>query len=208
MGCGLYLEEKMRDVKDLIGKNIVTYDVEIKKPIEQCSNGWNSKDEMGVSVAVAFDYRINRYRIFLDDNLPELIERLNEPGTLIVGFNHIHFDNDLLRKTPETKIQLKPDNELKNYDMLKVSWAGCGVDRAFGGFKLDHHLEALGLPMKTADGAQAPRWWQSKELGKLIDYCVNDVTQEKGLFEYMYVHGELACKAYPKKYAIKVPEIG
>ena len=99
---------------NLEGSNIIVYDLEIKKTIEQCSKGWDSLDEMGISVGCAFDYRSMRYRCFMDDNINELVERLNEPDTMIVAFNHIKFDNALLRATG---LPLKPDDELHNYDM-------------------------------------------------------------------------------------------
>jgi len=145
--------------ESLLGKNIVVYDLEIKKPIEQCTHGWKSYDEMGVSVGAAFDFRDVRFRIFMDDNLHELVERLNEPGTLVAAFNHIGFDNKLLRATPNAKdVKLKPDEELNNYDMLLVSKEGAtGSPYKFvKGFKLDDHLKVLKIPMKTGDGRMAP----------------------------------------------------
>lgn len=195
----------------MIGKNIVVYDLEIKKPIEQCSKGWASKDEMGISVGCAFDYRANRYRVFMDDNLFELVDRLNEPGTLIVAFNHISFDNDLLRQTkierPDKTIALlKPDAELNNYDMLVVSKKATNADKFCGGFKLDDHLRALGLPLKTANGALAPIWWQEGKIGTVVDYCLNDCMQEKNLFEFIAANRQLACAAFPNKYGVEFPD--
>lgn len=194
----------MRDRKDLLGKNIVVYDCEIKKPIAECKGGWNGFDEMGISVASAFDYRVGRYRIFMDDNIHELAERLNEPDTLVVAFNHLVFDNRLLRGSG---LPLKEDDELNNYDMLAVSRRGVGVTPGVRskGFKLDDHLEALNLPKKTGDGAQAPILWQDKKYGELIDYCLQDVFSERALFEYMYVHGKSACAYTPEPYEIELP---
>lgn len=192
-------------LSDLCGKNIVVYDLEIKKPIEECSNGWNSHDEMGISVGCAYDYRTGKFRVFMDDNIGELVERLNEPDTLVVAFNHVGFDNKLLRAQGH---QLRPDQELNNYDMLLVSRKGaCGSGGRSPGFRLDDHLQALSLPMKTGDGAKAPIWWQQGLLGQLIDYCLNDVTQEKALFEYMILNGKAACKAYPNPYSVEMPKI-
>lgn len=195
----------MRKVSELVGKNIVVYDLEIKKPIEECKKGWAGHDEMGISVGCAFDYRTCRYRVFMDDNIKELVERLNESGTLVVAFNHIGFDNVLLRASG---LPLRPDKELNNYDMLLKSRKGAGVGAARSpGFKLDDHLETLGLPMKTANGAMAPIMWQQKRYGELIDYCVADVQAEKKLFEHFWVHGQSATKFKPTPYDIERPEI-
>jgi len=191
---------------DLTGKNIVVYDLEIKKSIEQCSKGWASHDEMGISVGCAFDYRLMRYRVFMDDNIGELVDRLNEPGTLVVAFNQIGFDNKLLRAS---KLPLKPDDDLRNFDMLVASRLGAGQSANFrkGGFKLDDHLATLGLPMKTGEGALAPIWWQEGKVGKVIDYCMNDVAQERALFEDMWTTGTTACRFQPQRYSIQRPEV-
>ena len=192
------------DVNKLNGTNIVVYDLEIKKPIKECSRGWSSHDEMGISVGCAFDYRDMRYRVFMDDNIQELVDRLNEDKTLIVAFNHIGFDNKLIRASG---LNLKPDHQLNNYDMLLQSRAAAGCASNFiPGFKLDDHLKALNLPMKTGNGELAPIWWQDGKLGTLIDYCMNDVTQEKNLFEYIVVNNRLACAYNPSGYKITIPE--
>lgn len=188
---------------NLLGKNIVVYDTEIKKPIEECSRGWSSHDEMGISVACAYDYRVDRYRVFMDDNMPELVDRLNEPGTVVVAFNHIGFDNVLLRASG---LPLKSDSELLNYDMLVESRKAAGVSGFTRGFKLDDHLQALQLPMKTANGAMAPVMWQERRYGELIDYCLNDVTQERALFEYVVRFRELACAYRSTPYRVELPK--
>lgn len=162
------------------GKNIVVYDLEIKTPIEKLTRGWNSKDEMGVSVGCAYDYLNNRYRVFMDDNLYELVDRLNAPDTLVVAFNHIGFDNDLLR---QTKIE-RPDKK---------------------GFSLDDHLRTLGLSLKTANGSLAPIWWQAGKVGRVVDYCLNDVDVERRLFEYIIENRQLACAAFPTPYQVALP---
>jgi len=192
-----------RDVRDLAGKNIVVYDLEIKKPIEKCTNGWKSLDEMGISVGCLYDYRSEKYRVFMDDNMEELVNRLNEPDTLIVAFNHINFDNKLIRASG---YPLKEDNLLRNYDMLQVSRVGAGEPRGRG-FSLDSHLKTLNLPLKTANGALAPIWYQEGKIGKVVDYCLNDVMQEKALFEYMYANERLACEAKPDFYPIVPPQL-
>jgi len=197
----------MKAVEELYGKNIVVYDLEIKKTIEQCSKGWASFDEMGISVGCAFDYRTMRFRVFLDDNVAELVNRLNEASTLIVAFNHLAFDNKLLRATPGLP-KLKGDEELNNYDMMKVSREALGLKGiAHKGFKLDDHLEACGLAKKTANGAEAPLMWQAGKVGELVDYCLNDVTVERSLFEDMWVKGTTASAYRPIRYKVELPSL-
>lgn len=190
------------NVKSFIGKNIVVYDLEIKEVIDGRLVTWKSFDKMGISVGCAFDYRENRFRVFLDDNIQQLVDRLNEEGTIVSGFNHVDFDNNLLRGMG---FNLKPDSELLNYDLLRVSRKGAGVEKYCKGFKLQEHLIELGLPLKTDSGAHAPILWREKKLGELVDYCLNDVTQELALFDYFQMHGHSKC-AY-KKQAYRVENI-
>ncbi len=186
---------------DLLHKNIVVYDLEIKKLAQDCKKGWKGYDEMGISVGACFDYRDARYRIFMDDNIAELVARLNEPDTLVVAFNHIQFDNELLRGAG-----LGLNETLKNYDMLIESRKGAEVAKNVPGFKLDDHLEAMKLPRKNGEGMDAPRLWQEGKLGKLSDYVLNDVFTERSLFEYMYVHGKVANKYSPEFYDVEIPK--
>jgi hypothetical protein len=197
----------MKNVNDLIGKNIVVYDLEIKNIIDGKNITWNDKHLMGISVGCAFDYREMRYRVFLDDNIGELVDRLNEPETLIVAFNQEQFDNELLRQDPIAKLKtsLLPDDQLKNYDMYKKSKEAKNAGKFDKGFRLQEHLTAMKLSLKTADGSMAPVWWQEGKIGKCIDYCLNDVSVERGLFEHIYVHAQMACAAFPELYDVEVP---
>lgn len=181
---------------NLKGENIVVYDLETKIPTIACTKGWASLNEMGISVACSYDYREGRFRVFMDDNIHELVARLNEPETIVVAFNNVNFDNALFRACG---FNLKPDLELKNYDMKIISQQACGFKgtERVSGFKLDDHLKACGLPMKTANGVIAPYWFQQRQYGKLIDYCLSDVAQEKALFEHMQLNKSVASAFNP-----------
>lgn len=191
-----------RQKAELVGKNIVVYDLEIKEIIgstievkkdnltEIKQIGWNNHDLMGISCGVMWDYFTMEFTVFMDDNMQELGRRLNS-ADLVVAFNHIGFDNKLLRANG---IDLKPDTELKNYDMLVEGRKGIGWrenDKFPSGCKLDEFLLAtFGQAfMKTASGEEAPKMWKNGEVGRLISYCLADVTREKALFEYLWENG-------------------
>lgn len=187
----------VKKLSDLRWKNIVVYDCEIKEPIGSVKNGtkigWQSHELMGISVACTFDYETGDYDVYMDDNIELLAERLNR-ADLIVGFNHMAFDNQLLRKSG---LALKPDSELKNYDILFHSRKAAG-----GGFlkglKLDDHLRHMFGPqlVKTYNGADAPIFWQERKLGKLISYCLADVRRTRLVFEHIYLHGVVSTEAH------------
>lgn len=193
----------MKQNDDLIGKNIVVYDLEIKNEIDGKKITWADFDKMGISVGCAFDYREMRFRVFLDDNINDLVNRLNEPDTLIVAFNHISFDNNLLRKNASVKLNI--DENLRNYDMLLESKKAVKAGKFDKGFKLDDHLQTMNLKMKTANGAMAPIWYSQGKIGQVVDYCLNDVTVEKALFEHIYVNGTMASLNNPTPYAVSAP---
>ncbi len=191
----------MRNAADLKGKNVVVYDCEIKRCIGDKVDGkeitWETHELMGISVACAYDYRSGDFNVYLDDNLHELAARLNE-ADLVVAFNNINFDNRLVRASGFT---LKPDAELKNFDMLLESRKAIGwtPQKPFPkGCRLDDHLRAtFGEQfMKTADGAEAPGMYQRGEMGKLISYCLADVARERALFEHIWETGTAKTQAH------------
>jgi hypothetical protein len=173
---------------------IVVYDLETKNsPVT--SADWKRWDWMGISVGCAYDFSTGEYTVYLDDNLPALIDLLNS-ADLVAAFNHISFDNNLLAGTPasiagDQKLMIK-----QNYDMLVESRAGAGVDTYTKGFKLDAHLKATLGPgaMKTGDGAFAPDLYKAGKHGELISYCLADVHRERLLFEHVWSSGNLGCE--------------
>ena len=143
----------------------------------------------------------------MDDNLQELVDLLNT-ADLVVAFNNIDFDNPLLAaeaKNQKLERLLRPD--LPNYDMLVESRKGAGVDKFTGGFKLDAHLDAtFGKQMlKTADGSEAPKMFQRKELGRLASYCLADVRRERALFESVWATGVMKNSSAPA-HKVKTPQ--
>jgi hypothetical protein len=133
----------------------------------------------------------------------DLVNRLNEPSTLIVAFNHIEFDNKLLRAS---KLPLLADEFLSNYDILLESRKGAKAEGRIPGFKLDDHLQAMNLPMKIGNGAEAPKWYKTQQIGRLVDYCLDDVLKERTLFEYIVKHGRLASAYNREGYEVKLPD--
>jgi DEAD/DEAH box helicase domain-containing protein len=180
------------------GLPIVVYDLEIKLPIDGKVIGWKSFDRMGISVGVSYDYRDGDYRTFFDDNIGELVEQLHS-AKLIVGFNHIGFDNQLLRGSG---LPLKPDEELTQYDILLESRKSLGGDQFAKGLKLDNHLEGTfgREAMKTGHGELAPVLYQQKKWGPLTSYCIADVNRTRRLFEHIWEHSFVVTPVHGKRF--------
>jgi hypothetical protein len=172
-------------------KKIAVFDAEIKKPIDQCSNGWKSHDEMGISTLVIFDYSTMRYRVFDDTNKDEAMMILADYD-IVAGFNTVNFDWKLLRASwpfPATP------RKSKDFDILREIWISLGLDpdhfnpSTHGGYKLDDvAFETIGA-RKSGDGAHAPILYQQGKIAELIDYCIQDVKIEKELFEFIVRYG-------------------
>ena len=177
-------------MKNYEGKKVAVFDAEIKKRIEDCSKGWQSHNEMGISVLVIFDYRTMRYRIFDDKNHDEAVEILNTYD-LVCGFNTVGFDWKLINATwPTSKTR-----HSKDYDILREIWLALGLNpdvfnpASHGGYKLDDvALDTIGM-RKTANGSLAPVMFQEGKYAELVDYCVEDVRIEKTLFEFAATYG-------------------
>jgi hypothetical protein len=193
-------------VSKLAGRKIAVFDAEIKKRIEDCSRGWDSHDEMGVSVLVIFDYATMRYRVFDDRNCEEAISIL-KGYELVVGFNTVKFDWKLIKATwpveyvthsPELRdgAVVQSDGRIsRDFDILREMWLTLGLDpdrfnpATHGGYKLDDvAFDTLGM-RKTSNGALAPIMFQEGRIAELIDYCIEDVRIERTLFEFVVEYG-------------------
>src|SRR5207245_3132412 len=75
-------------------KNILYFDLETQKSAEEVG-GWNHISRMGMSVGVTFSTATGDYRIYSEKQVDELIKELQR-ADLIVGFNHLRFDYEVL----------------------------------------------------------------------------------------------------------------
>jgi hypothetical protein len=194
----------------LEGRRIAVFDAEIKKRIEDCSRGWQSHDEMGISCLVLFDYATMRYRVFDDRNADEA-ESILYNYDWVVGFNTVGFDWKLVRAswpqaikdrrmgpvpTGDRTITVQEDGRIsRDFDILREIWISLGVDpdnfrpETHGGYKLDDVAWDTIRMRKTGDGAKAPRLYQEGRIAELLDYCIEDVRIEKTLFEFIVKNG-------------------
>jgi hypothetical protein len=176
--------EMSRSIADLRGKNIVVYDLEIKNIIDQVKIGWKDFDKMGISVGCLFDYQTGENHVYMDDNIHEMGKRICD-ADIVVGFNILAFDNNLLYHT----IGVRPADN-KCYDLLKEVRRSTGREYPKG-CNLNEVLSATFGMKKTEEGADAPIFYQQKKFGKLTTYVLADVRRERMCFEQAYVIGVL-----------------
>ena len=179
---------------------MILYDVEIKKAIlgknedpmeevEYCE-GWGDHEGMGVSCVCCYDYDVERFRVFCDDNISEFRGLLDHHDVL-VGYNNIRFDNPVLTHAltsdEESVAKLLEYLNSKSYDIFAEIRKVTG--RMIG---LDAMVKANGLATgKTGNGALAPVWYQTGQFGRLIDYCLADVWLTKKLLDKIILDGLL-----------------
>lgn len=194
--------------------NILVFDAEIKKAIpnkdgsvidgiEYCE-GWHDHANMGISVMGAYESITGRARVFMDDNKEEFFRAI-EKADLVVGFNSKAFDANLVKAAWDYEIP-----EDKHYDILVEVWKAKGLSGTFQypshiGYGLDALCEKnLGI-RKTGHGALAPVDWQQGKIGKVIDYCLNDIQMTRLIMSRIINTGELRCPKTNEPIKIRQP---
>lgn len=163
---------------------ILIYDCEIargippkKEPpefgIEYCG-GWRDFKGMGLSLISAFDLSTRTPSVYLPDNLREF-QRLLDEADIVVGFNNHTFDDQLITHHGFVL------EHRKSYDLLAEIWLAAGLSTTFaphshGGYGLNAMCLANLGRGKIGDGAGAPILWQRRELGRLVNYGLSDIT--------------------------------
>lgn len=180
----------------MIKEDHIVVDVEIQKTIEELPNGWDDTDKMGVAVAVVYEFKSDRFRIYGPEDLDALRDRLMEADR-ISGYNIWRFDFPVIWGLPsrERVDILQP----KTNDLLLRIWRSLGLpldqfSKLHGGWKLDQVMQATFGVSKIGNGADAPKWYQAGQIHRVINYCVDDVALERDLAihvdKYQYVVGK------------------
>jgi len=184
----------------------IVVDIEIRKTIEETPGGWDATDQLGVSCAVTYEYREDRFRVWGEEHLPMLRHRLLSADR-ITGYNIWKFDIPVIwgiqRNSEVTEQQHDVLKKLqpKTDDLLRRIWVSLGLDPdvfhnnpppgkpAHSGWGLEKVcIGTLGVG-KIGHGAEAPRLFQSGQWCSLINYCVDDVTLERDLCNFIERYG-------------------
>lgn len=212
----MYNAAGVSDKKDLgfITDNICVYDIEIIRGPNEVKDGWENPEEMGLAIAVCYDYHLDNY-IFYEEaerGRTRLIQHLD--GMYVVSFNGVKFDsriligNDRRVKCEDGFPVTRPMNGMEkwmNIDLLLLAIQGkYGLDTAeeaysrLGDRKI--HDESLSLDgiaqgtlgkAKTGLGAKAPLLFNQGIFSELYAYCLEDVRLTRQLFEFAIRNGYL-----------------
>jgi len=173
--------------------DIVYFDLETQKSATEVG-GWSRKADMKMSVGVTFSTALGEYKIYDEAHVQELIRQLMR-ADLVVGFNIVNFDYEVLRAYTPLDIGQTP-----TLDLMVDLEAKLGHRLA-----LDAVAKATLNAPKIADGMQALRWWREGKLLEIARYCCFDVKITKALHEYGKAHGEIFyLDRFGQKRSVKV----
>jgi hypothetical protein len=178
---------------DRFMKNILYFDLETKKSAEEVG-GWDNIGRMGMSVGVTYSTGTGQYTIYGEKQVDDLIKALQR-ADLIVGFNHLRFDYEVLHGY--TALDLR---QLPTLDML-VDLQNQLQHR----LSLDSSATATFGVEKTAEGLQAIQWFREGKLLEVAEYCCYDVKLTRLVHEHGVQHRQIHYhNRFGKKLSVSV----
>ncbi len=153
-------------------KNILYFDLETQKSAEEVG-GWHRIREMRMSIGVTFSTARNEYSIYTEARVDQLLADLQR-ADLIVGFNHLRFDYEVLHHYTVLDLRQLPTLDLL-VELQKALPHRLSLDAVASA--------TLGLE-KTAEGLQAIQWFRQGRLLEIAEYCCYDVKLTRLLHEF------------------------
>lgn len=152
-------------------------DVETQHSLQDV--GYDPK-KLKISVAGAYDYTLDKYTAYFENELAELF-RLMEHSSLLVGFNINKFDLAVLAPYYVGNIF-----QFRTLDILDEVQKYLGYR-----IPLDELARSTLNVKKSGHGLLAIEYFRNKELEKLKSYCLMDVKITKNIYEYGKKHKRL-----------------
>jgi len=157
----------------------IVFDIETSNFFTDPDVGWDNFGALKISVAGAYSYERNEYRIFEESEINELGSWFRGAGRL-VGFGINRYDVPVLshyfnRTADSNDIDLWAKERVDILSEVEISTGGrislSKLAEANLGIAKDHH------------GSQAISMFREGKLDELRAYCLNDVRLTKALYE-------------------------
>lgn len=145
--------------------------------------GGSDPASLDISVASIYDSGEDKYTTVTVDDLNQIWPSI-EAADALVGYNSNHFDIPLLNKYYPGDL-----TQIKSIDLLEYIKESLGRR-----LRLDSVASATVGAKKSADGAQAVRWWREGKVDEVKKYCEQDVRVTKKVFDYALEHGHIKFK--------------
>ena|SRR3989338_9795243 len=167
----------------------VIIDFETKKSFRETSK----HQELGISVACAYDYKQGAYLLFEEHELTKLFKLLEE-ASIVIGFNIDGFDLPVIQAYYPGDV-----TQFATFDILT------DIKNKLGRrIRLDNVAQATLNQGKSGHGLQAIALYREGKLDELKKYCQDDVRITKELLEYGAQHGHIYYTDIVDKKQIKV----
>ncbi len=147
----------------------VVLDVETKYSFRD----FDDPKKLQISVAVIYDYKDNKEKIFEEKELNSLFPIL-ENASYIIGFNVFNFDIAVLQAYYPGDVKV-----FSYFDILEDIKQKIGKR-----ISLNEVIKATLGKSKSGHGFQAINFYQEGKIEELKKYCLDDVLLTKELFEY------------------------
>ena len=162
-------------------KKVVFFDLETQK-LAQDVGGWKNIRRMQLSVGVVHT-EAHGFLTFTEETVSDLINLL-KTADLVVGFNHLRFDYEVLRAYTNENLEALP-----NLDILADVEASLGFR-----LSLDHLAQYTLGKNKSAAGTDAVKWFREGRMDLLEQYCRDDVAITRDLYLFGVGNGFLRYK--------------
>lgn len=154
------------------GTKVVVFDLETQRSFEDVG-GRTQMHKLGVSIGVAYRYDTDEFITYSEPEIQDLITLLCG-ADLIVGYNILGFDYEVLRGYTDRDLASLPSR-----DLMRDLEARLGFRP-----KLESVASATLGTGKSADGLQALEWWKQGEIEKIAEYCREDVRVTRDLYDF------------------------
>jgi DEAD/DEAH box helicase domain-containing protein len=169
--CVPFSEDVVPSSLFLKHRHFLVIDVETKQLVQDVG-GWDHIDQLGISVACAYDSKTDQFTAYQEHELSKLIELCEE--RLVIGYNIRGFDLPVM-----VPYGLKPER----LDVFDIMYDLEALTRQRF-LKLEYVARGTLGTGKSADGLMAVEWWKSGQIQKIIDYCMQDVKVTRDVFQY------------------------
>jgi DEAD/DEAH box helicase domain-containing protein len=148
--------------------------------------GWDNISKMKLAGAVTHNLETGQFTRYREADVEALLADLRA-ATLVVGFNVLRFDYEVLR--PYAGGQAL---QLPTVDMLVDIQKNLGFRLSLGSLAAGTLNQG-----KSADGLLAVQWFREGKIDQLLDYCQQDVVVTRDLYAY---GRQNKCLKYRDKY--------
>lgn len=179
-------------------KNKIVLDLETKNSFDDV--GGRKLDLLKISVVGVYDYSVDEYMTFEEDELARLGEMLKSTD-LLIGFNINRFDIPVLQ--PYLSFPL---SRVPVLDIMEDVVRGVGYR-----LSLENLSRATLQKGKSGHGLEAIRLFREGKMRELKSYCLDDVRLTRELYEHGQKKGYLSYTSkrdrFAQNFLVKWPSV-